>query len=438
MIEFNCNLTFVEVIMGTKHTFTPWRNLIGATLLIASSIGLNGTGLTLFYEPVAQSLGFTQVQFSLYYTFTSISAMVLSPFIGKLFTKYRSKMRLILFISMLAHAMCLLAYSMASSLAVFYIISIIRGAAYSLTSGVPATLIVNSWFDDKRSTAQSILFVGPCIGSIAFMYLSRFFIEMFSWRLAYAALAAVNLLLIIAVMPLITDTPANLGISPYRSKNHVDTTTYANNTGFTFRAVLKMPSFWFFSVGVMLANLISFGVMQYMGPMLMTDGGWSSLTASNLTMVFNVFGSVMSVFCGWLADRVGAFKIMVVLAVLQIIAFLLIPGCNVFIIALLFVAILSTGNRLSSVFLNSIVPDIFGMKEYGSIYGLTSLFLLGGTSLGPILVAAIFDGTGSYIPVFIAGIIITVLFVPMTFIPYWRRLRGKMPFPEEISSDEAR
>lgn len=423
--------------MTSRQKYTPWRNLLGATLLLAATVGLNGTGLTLFYEPVAQHLGFTQVQFSLYYTFSCLAAMILSPFIGKVFTKYPGKMKLILFLSLLIHTLCILGYAVSSSLLVFYLVSIVRGAAFAFASGIPATLIVNSWFEDRRSTAQSILFIGPCVGSISFMYLSRIFIDAFSWREAYGALAAVNLLLMALILPLATPAPDKMGLTPYRTSDHGENPAPAPaGTGFAFRDVVRMPSFWFFCVGVFLANVLSFGVMQYLGPMLMSDCGWSSVTTSNLIMVFNVFGSGVSALCGWLADRRGTLKVMSALAILQIVAYLMMPGCGNFTVVVLFVLVFAIGSRLSSVFLNSVIPDIFGMKEYGSIYGMTSFFLMGGMSLGPLMIGAIYDTTGSYIPMYIAGVVITLLFVPMTFIPLYRRTHGRMPFPEEAGEAE--
>jgi NNP family nitrate/nitrite transporter-like MFS transporter len=121
----------------------------------------------------------------------------------------------------------------------------------------------------------------------------------------------------------------------------------------------------------------------------------SRIDAGDLTTVVVVAGSLLRPIGGWLSDRVGGYRILVVLlasvgACLAVVAFM--PGLNVA-VAVLFVAIglLGMGNGAVFQLVPQRFPDRIGIVTgvVGAAGGLGGFFL-------PFVLGAVRDATGSY------------------------------------------
>ena len=75
---------------------------------------------------------------------------------------------------------------------------------------------------------------------------------------------------------------------------------------------------------------------------------------------------------------------------------------------MLFVAIYAPSYGCSAATMPAIKGDYFGRKSFGSILGLSGMVQMGGSMLGPIFAAYVFDTSGSYSIAFLtfAGLLI--------------------------------
>ncbi|MEG1896496.1 MAG: hypothetical protein RR162_09665, partial [Oscillospiraceae bacterium] len=77
------------------------------------------------------------------------------------------------------------------------------------------------------------------------------------------------------------------------------------------------------------------------------------------------------------------------------------------------------GSALSSVSYPIITQNLFGKKDYATIYGYSSVASSLGTAIGPFIVSSIYDALGSYqrawVALSVACIIVTGLYVLLNF-----------------------
>ena len=78
------------------------------------------------------------------------------------------------------------------------------------------------------------------------------------------------------------------------------------------------------------------------------------------------------------------------------------------------VLVFGLGNALPTVCIPLIVVWIFGNREYGSIIGIMTGLASLGMIMGPLAGSIVFDNTGSYIPAWIAVVIISVVMAVLT------------------------
>ena len=134
-----------DINMETTQKHQPFYGwiIVGCCMIMAGAgIGIASNCASVFIKPVSEALGVSRGQFSLYATFSSVSTMIMAPFIGGFFEKYPFK-RLVI-IGCCAGAGTLMLYSFATSLWQFYAIAIINGTLIGLMNGIPIALLLSA------------------------------------------------------------------------------------------------------------------------------------------------------------------------------------------------------------------------------------------------------------------------------------------------------
>lgn len=120
-------------------------------------------------------------------------------------------------------------------------------------------------------------------------------------------------------------------------------------------------------------------------------------TMVGLMGLFNGGGRLL-----WAAgsDYIGRQNVFIIFFTIQLIAFIVLPFTSSILLfqILIFLVVSCYGGGFSN--LPAFASDMFGTKQLGVIHGyLLTTWSLGGV-FGPMLVTAIYEGAGSYIPVF--------------------------------------
>ena len=99
-------------------------------------------------------------------TIIAACQMVMALFGGKIFVKFDVKK--IMRISSILLAVGYFSYSLATSLPVFYLISVVVGFAMGGTTTMPLSLLIGNWFHQRRGFAVGVAFMGSGIGGMLF------------------------------------------------------------------------------------------------------------------------------------------------------------------------------------------------------------------------------------------------------------------------------
>ena len=177
--------------------------------------------------------------------------------------------------------------------------------------------------------------------------------------------------------------------------------------GLTGQQALRTRAFYLVVVGLFLAQLTYLSVLTQVVPHLESVGVGRGEAAAALSLLA-LFGAAGKVSFGWLTERVPSRYVVVLSLAFQVagIAILVAAGSSRAFWA--FAPIFGLGFGALGALMPLLVQDTFGLRAFGMIFGLVNLFTLGAHLVGPPLVGASFDATGSYVPAFVT---VAALFV---------------------------
>ena len=107
---------------------------------------------------MTEALGATRDSFSLYITFVSVSSMALSPFVGKIYTKFSP--RIVTLGGAVFMALGWICLSWAKSITLFYVLGLGIGIGSTLSGMIAVSVIMNNWFHMSKGTAIGIASTG--------------------------------------------------------------------------------------------------------------------------------------------------------------------------------------------------------------------------------------------------------------------------------------
>ncbi|MBI4235945.1 MAG: MFS transporter, partial [Chloroflexi bacterium] len=178
-------------------------------------------------------------------------------------------------------------------------------------------------------------------------------------------------------------------------------------------------------LGLLYATFTNYAVITQVVPHLESVGISRTRAAAALS-ILAIFGMIGKVAFGYLAEKIPArFAVMGSLGC-QITGLLILIFAGDSPLVWLFVPIFGLGFGG----LGSLVPlinqETFGLRAYGSIFGMVNLITLSAAFIGPPLVGYTYDTTGSYRPAFlaIAGLfVLGAIVIAFAKPPPWREAK---------------
>ncbi|MBA2413527.1 MAG: MFS transporter [Burkholderiaceae bacterium] len=389
-----------------------WLRLAAALAL--STLGGVGMWSVVVALPAVQAeFGVTRGAASFPYTLTMLGFGIGGIMMGRLSDRYGVRLPLI-------GATCALALgyvmaSMASSLLMYAIVQgLLIGMLGSSASFGPLLADISHWFVRRRGLAVSIVASGNYLAGALWPPVVQHLIETVGWRTAHLSIGVICLVTMLPLTyamrraapqsghtsaPAVAPVSMPLGISPFALQ------TLLMIAGVACCVAMSMPQ----------VHIVAYCADLGYGP---------AVGAQMLSMMLG-FGIVSRLASGYVADRIGGLRTLLLGSVLQGVALLLyIPFDG---LASLFVV-----SALFGLFQGGIVPsyaiivrEYFAPKEAGARVGLVMMATLFGMALGGWMSGAVFDLTGSYRAAFVNGLMWNLLNLSIVF---WllRRPRARL------------
>jgi MFS family permease len=377
---------------GVDSSYAWWRLLASVTLSTVGGIGM--WCLVVALPTIQQDLGISRADISLAYTMNTLGFFVGGVAMGRLVDT-----RGIVFTAILSTIGLAAGFALApagSTLTLFAAAQVLIGFSSAATFA-PLVADISHWFEKRRGIAVAIAASGNYIAGTIWPPIIQALIRDHGWRMTYWAIAAICL---VAMIP--------LALTLRRRPPHQQDSAAAAAAGVAMHSARSLG----LSPNALQAVLIVAGIgccVAMSMPQVhivayCADLGYGVAQGANMLSLMLGFGVVSRIVSGWIADRVGGIKTLLLGSTLQCVAlvfYLIDDSLNSLYLASAMFGLFQGGIVPSYAL---IVREYFPPKEAGFRVGLAISSTLVGMALGGWMGGVLFDMTGSYRAAFINGI----------------------------------
>jgi MFS family permease len=369
--------------------------VLGLAVISAALTGPGQTiGVSVFIDHFVDDLSLTRSEVSTAYLVGTLTGAVLLPSVGKFID--RRGVRLAQTIIGLAFGLALVNMSLVNGLVWLAVgfagIRFLGQGSLSLVS----TVTVQLRFERTRGTALGI-FATLTGGLMALMpVVLAVSIGWLGWRATWlvAAAVVVGVVVPIAWFGLVDLPRGSRGVTA----PNADAVTGAS---FDRRAAVRTASFWMLAsvtgAASMMVTALNFHQIDLLG-----EAGLSRTTAAALFIPQVLGATIAGVSIGYVGDRFGTRYLpavgMGLLLVAQLLAAVAAPGLVVIVYA---VVLGATGGSVRTA-TATLQPRWFGTGHLGSIQAALTLFSVGASAIGPVVLTLAEEAFGSYPPALVA------------------------------------
>jgi predicted MFS family arabinose efflux permease len=374
-----------------------WRR--SWTVVLAGALGFALASVTIyslgpFIVPLEQEFGWSRAQIASGMTLYSILGIVLTPVAGILIDRLGARRVGLFGIITYGFTFCLLALATGSLmlwLALWFLLSFASAAMKPTTW----TAGVSSVFDKGRGLAISVMLCGAALSSTLTPIYATWLIDTYGWRTAYVAMMGTFVAVVFPVVYLFF-TSAVDRVRMADNSGAMNAEPAAVLAGLDWREGLLSWKFARLGGAAFVTTLVIISFVSNLIP-IFSAAGISRGQAAGLAGLVGISTVVGRLVGGYLLDRIngaivgGVSLIVPIFSSLLILAF---PGSVPVASAAVLILGLSLGAELDCV--AYLTTRHFGMKAFGTIFGVISGILAFATGLGPFLVNLGYDLTGGY------------------------------------------
>jgi MFS family permease len=299
-----------------------------------------------------------------------------------------------------------LGYITAGAATTLWQFSLAQGLLIGLlgTSATFAPLIADTskWFTRRRGIALAICMSGNYLAGAVWSPVLQHYVAIYGWRQTYIGM---GIFCVVVMLPLITvlrrpaPTVVTDAAAPSASGSSVSLAAHHTDRPLGMSPTALQSLLGIAGVACCVAmSMPQVHIVAYCG-----DLGFGAARGAEMLSLMLSMGIASRLISGWISDRIGGLKTLLLGSVLQGIAllgFLFADGlASLYIIAGMFG--LFQGGIVPSYAL--IIREHFNPKEVGARVGTVLMCTLYGMALGGWMSGAIFDMTGSYRAAFLNG-----------------------------------
>jgi MFS family permease len=371
-----------------------WRGwLIVASLFVALFVVFGGGYDTsgVFFAPMLKHFGWSSTRMSSLQTILALTAGVTVPIFGWLLDNIEA--RVVMTAGVLSAGGGLLLASQAHSFAMLAIAYIALGAGIAAATLLPAGLVIANWFEERRGIALGIATTGTSIGGMVMTVVAEYAIQWSGWRAGFIALA---LPAFVIAAPLVALTVR----SRPPDEKHSDAPGGNPLAGLDIGPALRSLAFWMVATAQFCFSFAGAGGTLHTVRYLTLCGFQAERAAEIFSITFGL-ASLGKFLMGYTADFVtGRVALGVCLAVGAVGQLFLLGSPNLLLIAL-YVVLYGIMSGAPLALIPMVIAESFGLKRFGSVSGLTGIFITLGGATGPLVGGLIYDSGLGYPAVFI-------------------------------------
>lgn len=339
----------------------------------------------LLLAPMTAEFGWGRATISSAYLVSAPVMALLYVFVGPALDRFGVR-RIVIPGFILFGAATALLSQLTGSLAQLLLLKILATATGTLVTGVAFGKVVSRHFTANRGVMLGFcLGAGGGLGMTVMPLIGAWILMAFDWRATYVGVALLTVLIgLAASLALPKDAPDGSAASPAARLPGVDA-----------RAALREPSFILLLVTTLLACMVLNGTLAHTAA-IMTDSGLSpgeaaaALSIYAAAMVCGQFG------IGFLLDRVTSPRLAIPVFFIVLAGVLCLHFGEGRTMLFLGAALVGAGAGSEYGLLPYMLTRFFGLRAFGTLYGLIYAVSAIGTGIGPFGMGLAFDLTQSY------------------------------------------
>lgn len=306
-------------------------------------------------------------------------------------------------------ALSIAAVAFVPNTTVLYALGLASGLTMGMATTMGASMLVNSWFEERRGTMMGVVFALSGVGGIAAGLVLPRIVQSGGWQAGFLTLAGV--LVALVILPgffLIRSRPASVGLLALgaREPSPEDATTALVLPGVPARRAFRTPQFAALSLGIVLVAVI-LSVQQHFAP-LMVEHGVELSTAGGLISLMALVSVFSTIILGVLNDRYGTSRALLFALVCLALAMVGYVFALGFVPLAASTTIFAFGAGFPGVLIPILVMLLFGMRDYAAILGPSMAMIAAGFAIGTPLWGAVLDATGSYSAALVGAVVLSV------------------------------
>ena len=389
----------VAVVGRRGRAGDPWYGwVIVASLGIteAVSYGVLSYAFGVLIVPMQRDLGWSRVELSGAYSLALLaSGLAIIP-VGRLLD--RTSPRLLMTAGSILATALVLAWSRVSTLPQLYLVFLGLGLAMAMVLYESAFVVVTKWFCARRGSALTALTLIAACSSFIFSPLTQRLVEGVGWRGAVAVLALILAAITVPLHGLVL-RPAPL-LEP--------SSPAAPTRRWTGRAAAKHKSFWLIAGAFALSSFTTTAVAVHLVPILIGAGNGATMAAfaAGLMGLSQIPGRLLFALAGRL-DAVARTAVIFGLAALAL-SLLVVSGGSGWVV-FVFVVCFGMSNGMLTLTRATLIGDLYGQADYGTVSGLANALSLGACAAAPLGAAMFTLAPGGYTTMLVVLLALTCL-----------------------------
>ena len=337
------------------------------------------------------------------YTLTRVESGLLGPVQGWMADRYGP--RLVISIGMLLHGIGLLCLTLVETLPIYFLAVVIISVGISLGGYQTLMVSIVNWFQRHRTKAIALTQLGHSLGGLSIPMLA-YGLEQFGWRTIAVVTGFAAIILGIPLVQNIRHRPEEKGevVDGKITVKHSNNRTEINNeiVSVSWQNALRTRAFWFISVGHAIALLSVSTVLVHFIPHLTGTLGMG-LTEAGLVFSTVSISHILGLSCGgYLGDRFSKRIICFYCMIFHGSGMLVLAFFDAYPMVLLFSVLHGIAWGIRGPQMVAIRADYFGTRSFGKILGISSMVVMFGTMVGPIICGFVVDHYGIYRNAFIS------------------------------------
>jgi MFS family permease len=367
-------------------------------------------GLGLVTEPLLADLRIGRVDYAQLNLWATLIGTAGAVGVGRFIDLFGSRMMLTVIAAALGITVCLMS-TVSSFTELAIAVTLTRALGQSALS-VISIAMVGQWFVRRIDVAMAIYSVLLSIGFMIAFPVVGSIIQTGGWRTAWFAVGAALLAGLVPLgLFLVRRSPESIGLFPDgvdvepRTRTPSGTSTPGIGTlgthgtfessGFTLSEALATGAFWVFAVGAALYGLVASGIGLFNESILAERGFGPNIYYQTL-VVTALTGLAGNFIGGWLAGFIPLNRLMAMSLFVLAAGLLALPHVSTIAMAMAWAMMMGLGGGLVMVLFFSVWPRVYGRRQLGRIQGVAQAMTVLASAVGPLLLAATVEATGSY------------------------------------------